>query len=68
MTTATKTNIAIVTITSETAKQWIEDNASVRWIDRDSFALPHTFLEELLEAMTDDDLTEGVDFDIVSEK
>jgi hypothetical protein len=65
MTTAIKQQIAIVTITSTKARQWIEEYACVRWIDQNSFALPYTFLSELLEAMTDDDLTEGTDFEVI---
>jgi len=67
MTTATKTQIAIVTVNSQAARECIEEYACVDWIgdDNNSFTVDRLFLAEIIEILTDDDLAEGRDFDII---
>jgi hypothetical protein len=65
MQTITKTELAIVTVTSQAAHDWIEEYASVDWIDGNSFTMDAIFLAELVESMADDGLQETVDYEVM---
>jgi len=64
MTTITKQGIAIVTLTSQKARDWMEEYATAYFIDANSFVIDRIFLAELIEAMTEDDLIEDTDYEI----
>jgi hypothetical protein len=61
----TQTKIAIVTVTSQAAHDWIEEYACVDWIQENSFTMDAIYLAELAESMADDGLQETVDYEVM---
>ena len=68
MSTAVRHNIIIITPLTQECKEWVNENATVysnQYIGS-SFIYDKEFADELIEAMIDDDLIEGRDFQVIS--
>ena len=68
MSTLVRDRIIIIMPLTQECKDWVNDNITVssnQWLGS-SFMYSRDFADELIEAMIDDDLIEGQDFQVIS--